>query len=102
MTFHRSTRRTLSLPAVPTLSVPTVFEPFDTAVDNWVEAHLRHRRPIDVVMYTASAVADHGMLWMALSAAQAVRSRRAWGVPLTRAVVGLAVESAVVNGPVKW
>jgi undecaprenyl-diphosphatase len=102
MTHDGTMSRRLRLPAVPTLPVPSVFDAFDTAVDDWFEAHLRHRRPIDVIMYTASAVADHGMVWTVLSAAQALRSRRAWAAPLTRSVVGLGVESAVVNGPVKW
>jgi undecaprenyl-diphosphatase len=45
---------------------------------------------------------------MALAGAQAVRRQRKgatvdeWRPPLVRAVTGLAIESALVNGPVKW
>jgi undecaprenyl-diphosphatase len=54
-------------------------------------------------MYSASAAGDHGLVWMGLAGLQALRHRDgAWQRPLARAVIGLAVESAVVNGPVKW
>ena len=85
----------------PSVPIPTAFEPFDLAVDKWFEEHLRHRKPVDLVMYAASAVGDHGILWLALSALQAARRRGDWKKPLTRVFIGLAVESIVVNGPVK-
>jgi undecaprenyl-diphosphatase len=81
---------------------------FDRWVDNWFEAHLRNRTAPDVVFYLASAVGDHGILWMGLAGAQAIRRRcrgatvDEWRRPLVRAVTGLAIESALVNGPVKW
>jgi undecaprenyl-diphosphatase len=87
---------------LPTVPIPTAFEPFDLAVDKWFEGHLRHRKPIDMVMYGASAVGDHGVVWLALALIQARRRGKDWTGPLLRAVVGLGIESAVVNGPIKW
>jgi undecaprenyl-diphosphatase len=76
---------------------------FDRRVDDAFEQVLRHRRVADRVFYGASAVGDHGLLWMGLAALQAVRHRRGdWSRPLLRAVLGLGVESIVVNGPLKW
>ena len=76
---------------------------FDRLVDEGMATHLRGRRPVDVVMYGASFVGDHGLIWMGVAGLQALRRRdRPWGRPLARAVLGLAAESAVVNGPVKW
>jgi undecaprenyl-diphosphatase len=76
----------------------------DVAVDNWFETHLRHRPWIDRMMYSASAVGDHGYIWLALATVQAVRQHRdrAWRRPLLRVSAGLGVESALVNGPIKW
>ena len=93
--------RPLKLPTVP---IPAAFEPFDSSVDDWFEAHLRNRRLADVVMYGASAVGDHGILWLILAAFQAVRRNRAgkpWVRQFLRVAIGLGVESVVVNGPVK-
>lgn len=75
---------------------------FDDRVELLVERHLRHRPLTDVVMYGASFLGDHGVLWMLLAGAQAVRRRDGdWRRPLARAVLGLAGESIIVNGPVK-
>jgi undecaprenyl-diphosphatase len=76
----------------------------DLAVDDWFEAHLRHRPWVDRVMYSASAAGDHGYIWLALGVLQAVRHHhhRDWRRPLLRVSAGLGVESALVNGPVKW
>jgi undecaprenyl-diphosphatase len=81
---------------------------FDRRVDAWFEAHLRGRRAADQTFYAASALGDHGALWLMLAAAQAARRARRgatvgeWRPPLLRAAIGLGVESALVNGPVKW
>lgn len=88
--------------ALPTVPIPTAFEPFDLAVDAWFEKHLRGRRGVDIAMYFASAVGDHGLAWLILALVQARRRREGWQAPLLRAIAGLALESAVVNGPVKW
>lgn len=76
---------------------------FDRVADGLVARHLRGRRTVDGLMYAASALGDHGVLWMLLAGTQAARlSERDWRRPLLRALIGLGVESAVVNGPVKW
>ena len=74
----------------------------DLAVDDWFEAHLRGRPAIDRLMYTASAVGDHGLVWLALAALQAIRQPRRWQRRFFRTAIGLGIESALVNGPVKW
>jgi undecaprenyl-diphosphatase len=77
-------------------------ERLDLRVDDWFEHHLRNRPAVDRVMYSASAVGDHGLVWLALAVLQAARRRGHWQRPLLRAGIGLGVESALVNGPVKW
>jgi membrane-associated phospholipid phosphatase len=86
----------------PTVPIPSGFERFDDAVDRWFEEHLRGRRIPDTVMYTASALGDHGIIWLGLALLQAGRNRGDWRRPLLRAAAGLGIESALVNGPVKW
>lgn len=85
----------------PTVPLPPAFERFDYAIDRWFEGHLRGRRTPDLVMYWASAVGDHGILWLALAGVQAARRGRGWKRPFLRAAAGLGIESALVNGPVK-
>jgi undecaprenyl-diphosphatase len=86
----------------PTVPIPSGFEQFDAAVDRWFEQHLRGRPIADTVMYTASALGDHGIIWLALALLQVRRRRADWRLPLLRVAVGLGIESALVNGPVKW
>ena len=88
----------------PTVPIPSAVERMDLAVDDWFEAHLRHRPWVNRVMYSASAAGDHGYIWLALGVLQAVRQHhyRDWRRPLLRVSAGLGVESALVNGPVKW
>jgi undecaprenyl-diphosphatase len=87
---------------VPALARPDfkAVSHFDTAVDNFFEAHLRGRPALDRVMYAASAVGDHSAIWLALAALQGWRSGSGWR-PLLRAGALLGVESALVNGLVK-
>ncbi|HET9077600.1 MAG TPA: phosphatase PAP2 family protein [Acidimicrobiales bacterium] len=89
-------------PVIPTIPIPAAFEPFDDLADEWFEKHVRNRRPVDALMYGASAVGDHGVVWLALALLQARRRRHGWQAPLIRAAAGLGIESAVVNGPVKF
>jgi undecaprenyl-diphosphatase len=86
----------------PTVPIPSGFERFDDTVDRWFEDHMRGRSAADAVMYTASAVGDHGIIWLALAVLQAGRRRQGWQRRLLRASAGLGIESALVNGPVKW
>ena len=78
---------------------------FDRAVDQFFEDHLRDRAAIDRLMYAASALGDHGILWLLIAGArqgQRVRHGEGSWRPLVRAAAVLGVESALVNGPVKW
>jgi undecaprenyl-diphosphatase len=87
---------------LPTRATARVAD-FDRWVDDCFQRSLRRSEPADRVFYAASAVGDHGLLWMGLAGLQAVRrgpGRRSR--PLLRAVLGLAAESIVVNGPIKW
>jgi undecaprenyl-diphosphatase len=86
----------------PTVPIPEEIDRFDLMIDNWFETHLRGRPAVDRIMYTASAVGDHGLIWLVLAAAQAARRRPDWAPRLLRTATGLGIESALVNGPVKW
>jgi len=78
---------------------------FDSAVDQYFEDHLRHRTSMDRLMYAASALGDHGILWLLIAGARQEqrlrRGERSWR-PFVRAAAGVGIESALVNGPVKW
>lgn len=91
--------------APPAVTIPSGgrIEAFDDAVDRAFARWLRGRRPADATYYAASALGDHGLLWLALAGVQAARLRGPqWRRRLVRAAAGLGIESAVVNGPVKW
>lgn len=59
---------------------------------------LRGRRPFDLLFYGASAAGEHSALWIALALLAALRGRRR---SARRAVIGLVVESLLVNGVLK-
>jgi undecaprenyl-diphosphatase len=89
----------------PAITLPSGgrLDRFDEAVDYLFGRLLRGRRSADTTFYVASAVGDHGLLWLALAGLQAVRLRDGRSRQrLLRAAAGLGIESAVVNGPVKW
>jgi undecaprenyl-diphosphatase len=89
---------------LPTVPIPAAFDPLDAAVDQWFDRHLRGRPWVDRLMYGASAVGDHGLVWIGVAGLRAAQQRRRgqpWRQPLARLVTALAVESVVVNGPVK-
>jgi membrane-associated phospholipid phosphatase len=74
---------------------------FDARVDRWFAEHLRGRPVADRIFYGASAVGDHGVIWLILASIRGLRSDE--GVPAAlRAAAGIGIESALVNGPVKW
>ena len=86
------------------LSLPPVIggrvRRFDHAVDAVVARHLRGRRGVDRLFYTASALGDYSLLWHLLGTA------RALGPPgndrhALRLTVSLGVESLLVNNGVK-
>jgi undecaprenyl-diphosphatase len=76
-------------------------ERFDQRVDELFERYLRGRPLADRLFYGASALGDHGLIWLILAAAQGLRSEDHWRRAL-QVAVGLGAESALVNGPVKW
>ncbi|MDQ6782101.1 MAG: phosphatase PAP2 family protein [Actinomycetota bacterium] len=89
----------------PTIDLPEGgrMTAFDDHLDDAFERFVRNRRGPDVIMYAASALGDHGLLWLLLAGVQAGRRHRGnWRRPLIRAAAGLGLESALVNGPVKW
>lgn len=86
----------------PTVPIPSGVDRFDAIIDAWFDHHLRGRPTMDRLMYTASAVGDHGLIWLSLAGVQAARHPQDWRRPLLRASAGLGIESALVNGPVKW
>ena len=77
----------------------TALGTFDDAADRAFD-RLRGRPWADRVFYTASAVGDHGMLWLAAAALRGLGSERDWQAA-RRAAAGVVVESAVVNLGVK-
>jgi len=83
--------------------IPRGVDRFDRLVDRWFDAHMRGRAGPDRLMYTASAVGDHGLVWLALAGLQTGRlSGPSTTHRFARTAAALGVESALVNGPVKW
>jgi membrane-associated phospholipid phosphatase len=70
---------------------------FDRRVDKMFD-RLRGNRVADRVFYGASAIGDHGMLWILLGAARGVLGDRRGA---TRVIVGAGLESIIVNGGIK-
>ena len=71
---------------------------FDRAVDAAFD-RIRGNPVADAVMYGASAVGDHGIVWLALAALRAAREHdRSEAVRVTAI---MAAESAIVNGGIK-
>jgi undecaprenyl-diphosphatase len=73
---------------------------FDTRVDRFFDAHLRGRPAADRLFYAASALGDHGLIWLILATARGLRSGEQFRAA-ARAAAGVGIESVVVNGPVK-
>lgn len=74
---------------------------FDLWVDQHVAERLRGHPAADRLFYAASALGDHGLLWMILADLQALARPEQWRAWL-RTTGALGVESIVVNGPIKW
>jgi undecaprenyl-diphosphatase len=72
---------------------------FDNRVDE-AFGQLRGNKVADRLFYGASAVGDHGMLWLALAGIRALRGPR-HRKAAKRAAVGVVVESAIVNLGIK-
>jgi undecaprenyl-diphosphatase len=74
---------------------------FDRAVDDLFDRHLRGQPVADRLFYGASALGDHGTIWLILAAIRGLRSDDGWRAAV-RAAAAVGIESALVNGPVKW
>jgi len=72
---------------------------FDDRVDAAFD-RVRGNRLADRVFYGASELGDFSLVWFILGALRGVRSERDWRAAM-RVGVGLAVESALVNGVIK-
>jgi PAP2 superfamily protein len=71
---------------------------FDNAVDRALD---RVRSPAaDRLFYGASAIGDHGMMWMALAGVRYLRGRQHRRAA-QRAAVGVVAESIIVNAGIK-
>lgn len=75
------------------------FESFDNQINEWLEP-LRGKPFWDKLFYSASEVGDHSLLWNLLASASAVHSLKN-EKSAVRTIVGLAIETAVVNGVFK-
>jgi len=72
---------------------------FDDRVDRAFDG-VRGNPVADRVFYGASELGDFSLVWFMLGAARGLRSERDWHAAV-RVGVGLAVESALVNGVIK-
>jgi len=72
---------------------------YDDRVDAWFD-HLRGNPVSDRLFYGASELGDFSLVWLILGALRGLRSERDWQAAV-RAGVGVAVESALVNGVIK-
>jgi len=72
---------------------------FDDRVDRAFD-HLRGNPVADRVFYGASALGDHGLIWLILGALRGLRSEHDWHAAV-RTGAGVGVESAVVNVGIK-
>jgi undecaprenyl-diphosphatase len=94
------------MPAVPiTFRMPTTtrlgaaVDAFDQRVDREFD-RLRGHPVADRVFYGASALGDHGLIWLMLGALRGLRSEHDWHAAV-RLGAGVGIESAVVNLGIK-
>ncbi len=74
---------------------------FDRMVDDFFARRLRGHLVLDKLFYGASALGDHGLIWLVLAVIRGLRAKEDWHA-VVRAATGIGLESALVNGPVKW
>ena len=72
---------------------------FDKRVDTALDT-IRGNPTADRIFYGASALGDHGLLWLMLGAARGLRSKHDWHAAV-RVGAGVGVESALVNLGIK-
>jgi membrane-associated phospholipid phosphatase len=73
----------------------------DRWVDESVEARIRGNPVADRVFYAASALGDHGTIWLILAVLRGLRTGDSW-THTVRTAAAIGIESVLVNGPVKW
>jgi undecaprenyl-diphosphatase len=83
----------------PPASITRRVSAFDQQVDKAFDG-LRGRPVADRLFYGASAVGDHGLIWLILCAARALRGKEDRRYAL-RAAVGVGIESVLVNLVIK-
>jgi membrane-associated phospholipid phosphatase len=81
-------------------AVRDVIVRFDDAVDDWWDAHVRGRPPVDRVYYLASQLGDFSLIWFIVGAAQGLRSDRD-AKAFVRLAAVLGLESLAVNQGIK-
>jgi undecaprenyl-diphosphatase len=69
---------------------------FDDNVDRSF-SHIRGKGPADRVFYTASALGDFGLIWVAIALVRALRGGRLNEVAAARGIVATGLESVLVN-----
>jgi undecaprenyl-diphosphatase len=80
-------------------TAPNALERFDARVDG-VFDRWRGNRAVDRLFYGASAVGDHGLLWVMLGALRGLRGERHWRAAV-RVSVAVGLESILINAGVK-
>lgn len=83
----------------PPASRAATVRSFDDAVDRAFD-RVRGNPKLDRLFYGASALGDHGLLWLLLGALRGLRSERDWKAAV-RVGIGVGAESALVNLGVK-
>ena len=85
---------------IPTTTrVGAAVDAFDRRVDTEFD-RLRGNPVADRIFYGASALGDHGLMWLLLGALRGLRSEHDWHAAV-RLGAGVGVESAVVNLGIK-
>lgn len=84
---------------IATLRLPPAVDRFDEAVERAVDK-VRGNPALDRLFYGASALGDHGLIWLIIGALRGLRSEHDWHAAL-RVGAGVGVESAVVNLGIK-
>lgn len=72
---------------------------FDRGVDRQFD-RLRGKPLADRIFYGASALGDHGLIWLMLGAVRGLRSEHEWRAAV-RVGAGVGIESAIVNLGIK-
>ena len=72
---------------------------FDQAAEGFFD-RLRGRPALDRIFYGASALGDHGLIWLLLGCLRGLRSEKDWKAAV-RVGLGVGLESALVNIGIK-